>query len=268
MNADERRRDDAWYFEPLGGLRFAPSRHVGGGWNPREQHIAPAFGLLTHLLERHRGQRGGDLVLGRLCFDIHGVLPMDAFEVELDVVRSGRTIESVEARIVHGGRTAVVLRAWWLARTDTAALAATPEPPLPPPDALPPWDFASAWPGGFVRSVRARRREQAPGRCVCWVDTDVALLKGEPVSATARLMGLVDIANGATPRVAPDRAVFPNLDLTAHLLRAPVGAWVGLDTSVSFGPGGVGLTHSWIHDCDGVVGVVSQCLTVRPVIGG
>ncbi|MET4730407.1 hypothetical protein ABIE09_004226 [Lysobacter enzymogenes] len=264
----DRSHDDAWYFEPLGALRFAPSGHVGGGWNPREQHIAPAFGLLTHLLERHREQRGGgDLALGRLSFDIHGVLPMEAFEVELDVVRPGRTIELVEARIVHGGRTAVVLRAWWLARTDSAALAGTPQSPLPPPEALPSWDFGSVWPGGFVRSVRTRRREQAPGQCVFWVDTDVALLKGETVSPTARLMGLVDIANGATPRVSPERALFPNLDLTAHLLRAPVGAWVGFDTSVSFGPGGVGLTHSWIHDCEGVVGVVSQCLTVRPVAG-
>lgn len=133
--------DTPWYFEPLGGRRFAPSAHVGGGWNPREQHIAPAFGLLTHLIERHRDQRRDDgLVLGRLCFDIHGVLPMAPFE-----------------------------------------------------------------------------------------------------------------------------AVFPNLDLTAHLLRAPAGDWVGFDTSVSFGPDGVGLTHSWVHDREGLVGTVSQCLTVRPV---
>ncbi|QCW25854.1 thioesterase family protein [Lysobacter enzymogenes] len=268
MSAADRPHDDdtPWYFEPLGGLRFAPSAHVGGGWNPREQHIAPAFGLLTHLIERHRDQRRDDgLVLGRLCFDIHGVLPMAPFEVELEVIRPGRTIERVEARIVHGGRTAVVLHAWLLARTDTAALAGTPEPPLPAPEQLPPWDFGSVWPGGFVRSVRARRREQAPGRCVFWVDTDVALLQGETVSPTARLLGLVDIANGATPRVAPERAVFPNLDLTAHLLRAPVGAWIGFDTSVSFGPDGIGLTHSWVHDERGLVGTVSQCLTVRPV---
>ncbi|WP_347261711.1 thioesterase family protein, partial [Rudaea sp.] len=269
MNAmNTARGDAAWYFEPLADHHFVPTVHVGGGWNPAAQHIAPAFGLLTHLIEQHRDKRRGkDLAIGRLSFDIHGVLPMEPFAVELEVVRPGRTIELVEARIVHGMRTAVVLRAWLLAERDCSGIAGSPCPAIPGPDDLPAWEFASVWPGGFVRSVQARRREQAPGKCIFWVNTDTALLKGSTVSPIARLMGLVDVANGATPRVAPSQAAFPNLDLTAHLLRAPVGSWIGFDTAVSFGPTGVGLTHSVIHDIQGPLGVVSQCLTVRPADG-
>ncbi|CAM5398574.1 thioesterase family protein [Rhodanobacter lindaniclasticus] len=257
--------EPAWYFEQVAELDFVPSVHVGGGWNPAEQHIAPAFGLLTHLIEQHRDQRRGrDLAIGRLSFDILGVLPMAPFRVELEVVRPGRTIELVEARIVHGARTAVIVRAWLLAAGDCARLAGSPLAAMPAPAELPAWEFASVWPGGFVRSVQARRREQAPGRCLFWVNTQTALLKGGQVSPTARLMGLIDIANGATPRVAPSQAAFPNLDLTAHLVRAPVGSWIGFDTSVSFGAAGVGLTHSVLHDIEGPLGVASQCLTVRP----
>lgn len=90
------------------------------------------------------------------------------------------------------------------------------------------------------------------------------LLAGEDVSATARALGLVDLANGVAVRAAPDEVAFPNLDLTVHLFDAPRGGWLGLDTSVSFGPDGLGLTHSTLHDVHGPIGTVEQCLTVRP----
>ncbi len=59
--------------------------------------------------------------------------------------------------------------------------------------------------------------------------------------------------------------MFPNTDLTVHLYRTPVGDWVGFDTSVSFGPTGVGLTSSILHDVEGPVGRAEQILTVRPL---
>jgi hypothetical protein len=65
-------------------------------------------------------------------------------------------------------------------------------------------------------------------------------------------------------RASPDRVVFPNLDLTAHLFTEPHGEWIGFDTTVTFGPGGVGLTSSVIHDTHGPVGTMSQILTLRP----
>lgn len=256
----------AWYFEERPNLHFVPTGLVGGGWNPSEQHIAPALGLLTHLVEQHHEQRRGkELAIGRLCFDIHGVLPMEPFRVEIEVVRPGRTIELVEARIFHGGRTTVVLRAWLLAEHDSSGISGSPQQPIPSPEQLSPWEFSNIWPGGFVRSIQTRRYKQADGKGIFWVDTDVTLLKGHTVSSLARLMGLVDVANGAMPRVSPIETVFPNVDLTAHLVRSPCGSWVGFDTSVSFGPTGIGVTHSLIHDSEGFLGVVSQCLTVRPM---
>ncbi len=65
-------------------------------------------------------------------------------------------------------------------------------------------------------------------------------------------------------RADPRKVTFPNLDLTLHVFRPPTGEWIGLDTRVSFGPGGVGLTSSVLHDPDGPFGTVNQALTVRP----
>jgi hypothetical protein len=57
---------------------------------------------------------------------------------------------------------------------------------------------------------------------------------------------------------------FPNVDLTAHLVRSPEPGWLGFDTTVTFGPTGHGLTSSVLHDEHGPVGTLAQSLTVRP----
>jgi len=255
----------ASYFESVGASRFVPTLHVGGGWNPAEQHIAPAIGLLAHMVEAHRDARRQDgLRIGRASYDIYGVLPMEACDVEIEVIRPGKTIELVEARLTHAGRVGLTLRAWLMAASDTSAVAGDDFSRLPPPDALPAVDMSKVWPGGFVASIQLRRNEVSPGNAVSWINSDVQLLAGSSVSPTARMLGLLDTANGVTPRAQPGDVAFPNIDLTAHLIRQPLGGWLGFDTKVAFGPTGLGVTHSIVHDTQGPVAVLSQSLTVRP----
>jgi hypothetical protein len=90
------------------------------------------------------------------------------------------------------------------------------------------------------------------------------LLDGEEVSRCAAVVGLLDVANGMAVRAAPERILFPNVDLTAHFFEQPGSGWLGFDTRVTFGTSGVGLTSTVIHDERGPVGTSSQCLTVRP----
>ena len=253
-----------FYFERLGSTTFRASEHVGGAWNVAEQHIAPALGLIAHAIERdHAARRPDRLRIARLSYDILGTLPIDAVEIAVSVVRPGRTIELVEARLSHGGRVAVTARAWLLQAFDTVALAGSAFPAMPPPEAMTPWHGHEVWPGGFVRSVDVRRTALAKGRASSWVRSDLALVAGEDVSATAHALGIVDIANGLATREAPAEVAFPNVDLTVHLFAEPAGPWIGLDTAVSFGAAGIGLTHSTLHDSRGPIGTVSQCLTIR-----
>jgi hypothetical protein len=252
------------FFSRLDECRFAATEATGGAWRTDEQHIAPALGLLAHVVEQDRDRRRADaLLLGRLSYDILGTVPVAPVEVTVEVMRPGRSIELVGAALRHGGRDVVRLRAWLVQRGATTPVAGTPLPPMPPPSALEPWDATAVWPGGFIASAEVRRDQGAPGRARFWVRTATPLVD-EPVSDLARFAGLLDIANGMTVRVAPDEVLFPNVDLTAHLFREPRGEWVGFDTSVSFGETGLGLTSSVAHDLDGPVGTVSQSLTVRP----
>lgn len=253
------------YFERTGKGAFRATEHVGGAWDTDTQHIASALGLLAHCVELDRDdRRADDLAIGRLSYDILGVVPIEEVEVEVEVLRPGRTIELVQATLGHGGRAVVVLRAWLMQPGDTAALTGTTLPSIPAPEQMEPWDPTTLWRGGFIASAKVRRGPYAAGRAAYWVRTEHELVAGEEVSRLARFAGLFDIANGMAVRADPGEVAFPNIDLTAHLFREPRGEWLGFDTSVSFGPTGLGVTSSVLHDHDGPFGTLAQALTVRP----
>ncbi len=257
--------DARHFFRRSGPGKFAASPLVEGAWNRTEQHIAPALGLIAHAIERDAATRRDDpLAIGRVSYDILGTIPIGDVAIEVGVLRPGRTIELVEARMTYGDRPVVLARAWLLRAFDTAMLAGTAFPALPLVEALPRWPMAETWAGACIGAMEVRRARLGSGRAQAWLRTDVTLIAGEAVSETARALGLIDIANGVTMHMTPDHVAFPNLDLTVHLLRAIKGEWVGLDTTVSVGPDGIGLTHSVLHDLTGPVGTIAQCLTVRP----
>jgi hypothetical protein len=254
------------YFERVGPTTFRPTEHTGGAWDVDEQHIAPALGLLAHVVDVDRDARRDDgLTLTRLSYDIWGTVPIEQVETTVRLLRPGRTVELAEAELWHAGRRVVTLRAWSMQGRDTARLAGTALPAIPLADATPPWDPSSVWPGGFIEAADVRRSQREPGRACSWVRTDQPLVADEPVGPTANAARLFDIANGMTVRADPRDVAFPNVDLTAHLFRQPCGDWLGFDTTVSFGPSGLGLTSSVLHDARGPFGTLAQMLTVRPV---
>ncbi|WP_105030460.1 thioesterase family protein [Arthrobacter ruber] len=252
------------FYRDLGGGTFESTVHAQGAWNPEEQHMAPISGLLTQCLLECEPREG--MQLSRLSFDILGMIPGGKFEVTTAVVRPGRTIELLEARMEAEGRTAIVARAWRLSTQDTGAVAAVEDPRIPGPEEAGPYDGMTAWPGGFIRSLEVRVVPgHRPGRGRVWLRNPYAMVESATAPDVVRLVGMMDAANGIASRVAPggDSWMFPNVDLQIHLHRIPRGEWLGLDTRVTFGEHGVGLTSSVVHDVDGPFGRLEQILTVR-----
>lgn len=254
------------YFIRTGSNTYVPTEHTTGAWNAAEQHIAPAVGLLAHELERDLvTRRQSDLVISRLSYDIWGTVPMGEVATSVEIIRHGRTIELLGATLTHAGRTVLTLRAWAMKKGTTHAFAGSELLPIPGPETVPSWDPTKVWPGGLIASLLVRRREDSPGRATIWVRSAQPLLNDqEPVSRFALTVGLLDVVNGMTTRNDPATVAFPNLDLTVHFMRRPVGDWVGFDATVSFGPDGVGVISSVLHDEHGPLGVMAQTLTVRP----
>ena len=293
------------YYEPAGEHCYKPTSHAGGAWDTAEQHFSPLGGLIVHAVDRYvAGRPGQKLVLSRISFDILGRLALDECEIRVETLRPGRTIELVEAVVVIGGRPVVRARGWLLSAGDTAAVAGGGGPGgsgsgtssgsnagrtggttgggsgsgsgssgasaggsiLTPPDKLASWPMTDVWPGGYIASVDVRPvAPPRPGRTTAWVGTDLDLVAGQDVSALASFVALIDTANGIAVWQSPKEWMFPNVDLTIHLHRQPEGRWTGLDTTVTFGPTGQGVTSTVLHDVSGPVGHAEQILTVRPL---
>lgn len=255
------------YFEPIATDEYQPTEFAGGAWQANEIHFSPLGGLIVHAMDRHRAKHatsGDAKELGRISFDILGFLAADVCTVTVQTLRPGRTIELLEATVTIADRAAVLARAWYIATADTSAVAGGAVAPMASPDQGMDWSMTDTWPGGFVASLEMKTpAPPKPGRTSAWLRTDIALVAGEPSSAHAAFIALVDTANGVAVRESPTEWMFPNLDLTIHLHRQPTGVWVGLDTSVTFGPAGHGLTSSVLHDELGPIGRAEQILTVR-----
>lgn len=255
------------YYEPVGEYRYRPTSHTSGAWSTEEQHFSPFGGLLVHAIERHLAAGAkNDMVMSRVSFDILGRIAIDECEIRVETVRPGRTIELIEAVALIADRPVVRARAWFLAAFDTSAVAGGTSESLVSPGELEPWHMASLWPGGYIASLDVRPTDTPqPGRTAAWISTDIDLVAGQSSSRLASYVALVDTANGIAVRESPTEWMFPNVDLTLHFHRQPEGRWTGLDTTVTFGPTGQGVTSTVLHDVTGPVGHAQQMLTVRPM---
>ncbi|MGW4551856.1 thioesterase family protein [Streptomyces violaceorubidus] len=254
------------YYERIDEHRYKPTPHAGGAWSADEQHFSPLAGLIVHAVDRHlAGRTGAAMSMSRISFDILGRPALDECEIRVETVRPGRTIELVEATVLTAGRSVARARVWLLADGDTSAVAGGGADRLTGPDTLARRPMDAEWPGGYIASLDVRPlAPHRPGRATAWVSTGLDLVAEESASPLASYVALVDTANGIAVRQSPREWMFPNVDLTLHLHRAPRGRWTGLDTTVVFGPTGQGVTSTVLHDLDGPVGHAQQLLTVRP----
>lgn len=243
---------------------YEPTLHAQGVWNPTEQHMAPATGILCRELELFAPR--ADMRIARLNFDIWGMIWLKPFTVETRVLRAGQTIELLETRMIAEGKNSIVARAWRLQTKDTSAIAGLEDNNIPALDGLQDWDWGSAHAlkSGYLHSLQLKVADGCrPGHGVVWMKNNLDMVEGEPTSGFVRLMGMVDTANGVAMRVQPGAWIFPNVDLNINLLRMPQGEWLGFDTRQQFGTDGIGLTSSTLHDELGVFGHSEQTLTIR-----
>lgn len=255
------------YFRRIADYTFEPTIHAEGAWSQEDYHFSSLGGLCVHVLEQDRVSRGrADMQLSRISYDILGRLPFGPVDVAVEVLRPGRTIELVQVTVSAAGRDLISARAWYLVVGDTSSVAAVDTPPLPAPADCSERDLASTWPGGLIAQMHAREVvPHRPGRGAVWVTSDNQLVEGEGPIQVAEFCARIDVANGVAFREEPGAWAFPNVDLTVHLFRQPEGDYTGLDTTVSWGPTGVGLTSTVLHDIRGAVGRAEQSLTLRPL---
>ena len=252
------------FYLPLGGGRFRSTSHTTGPWDARSQHGGPPSALLGRAVEQCAPR--DDMVVARVTVELLGAVPVDEVEVRARVTRPGRSVELVEAVMVGGGRDVARAQAWRIRRTEGAAVPsrAPVAPALPEQSVDRP---VLGWVEGYLQAIEWRfavGHFTQGGPSTVWGRMREELVEDEQPSPLQRVLVVADSGNGVSSELDLTRWHFINPELTVHLHREAVGAWICLDAATTISEGGVGLTTSVLSDATGPVAVGAQSLLVAP----
>lgn len=254
------------FFLPLGNDRYASTVHTGGPWDPRLQHAGPPSALLARAIER-AASPWPEAVITRVTVDLLGPVPVAELALTTQVLRSGRSVELVQAELTSDGRVAARATAWRVRRSaldlpDVAVMHAADAAPPEFPDVETP--LPTGWVGGYIRAMEwrvARGSWQEPGPATTWGRMRYPLLPDEEPTGWQRVLTIADSGNGVSNVLSLDW-FFINTELTVHLAAEPAGEWICLDAATRVDPAGFGLASSRLFDRDRLVARGAQALYV------
>jgi hypothetical protein len=256
-------------FAPAGDERWLPAEATRGPWDAGHQHGGAPAALLAGLVER--AEPGAAMRVARITLEIVRPVPLTELRSEVEVVRPGKRVQLVEARLFAGEELVTRGLALRLRRDPDSAAPATAggaDAPGPPGDGrelrLPHVPAGQEMFGHDGVELRYVRGGWEPGDAFVWVSLRRAVIEGEAPSPVQRAMAAADFGNGVSAVLDWDRYAFINPDLTVYLERDPVGDWIGLDARTRVGPDGTALAESVLHDERGRVGRALQSLLVQP----
>lgn len=250
------------------GSGFVATGYAAGPWHPDLQHGGAPSALLASAAEAVPA--GVPMRVARVTVELMRPVPIGRLDVDTEVIRDGRKIQLVQARLLHDGKEvarAMVLRVRIAdlpvpADSGISGTAGSPE------GAATDDQFSGITPNAVnfganfeIRRLRGGFRELGPGQM--WFRQHRALIAGEPLSPVARAMAVADFSNGIAPVLPFDDWTFLNADLTVSFARAPEGEWLFSDAETWAGEDGAGLAMTRLADSRGWFGRAVQSLVIE-----
>lgn len=262
-------RTEAFYL-PIGAARFASTVHTGGPWDPGLQHAGPPSALLTRAIEQSPAPWPATIT--RVTVDLLGPVPVAELDLAVAVLRSGRSVELVQAEISADNRVAARATAWRVRRSELDLPALPADHDQPPGDEVPPMPDAETalpegWSGGYLQAMewRQARGSWGPaGAAAVWGRMRYPLVADEEPTGLQRVMAIADSGNGVSHVLPVESWFFINPDLTVHLAAEPVGEWICLDARTRLDAAGFGLAASRLFDSERLVARGAQTLYIGP----
>ncbi len=256
---------DSFYLR-RSGYDYEPTEAAVGPWAPELLHGGPPIALMAKALREFEPQQGLDIA--RMSVEFLSPVPLAPCRVDVRMVRGGKRVELVEARMQAGGRDVMLARAWRMQR-QPGCVQPVPDPFTPPE--LPheqeqvffpgvahfPYAHALEW--RFVRGAF-----DSLGPALLWARPRIDLVQGEPASGIERLLVMLDSANGVSAELPLHAWSFVPVDLQLSLHRLPEGEWMGMDARTVLDADGVGTSHTTVFDAAGACGKSLHTLFVRP----
>jgi hypothetical protein len=230
--------------------------------------------LLARAVERIEPDAPVDWQVARLSVELTRPVPVGKpLTLRSEIERPGRKVSLVAARLLDGDTEVARVRSLRIRVSELALPDDTaqplPDPPGAPGDA-PTQRVTWAHDDGiaFHRDGCEHRFTDGawdvPGPVAVWIRLNVAVVAGELPSGVQRAAAAADFGNGVSGGLPFERFVYINPDLTVHLLRPPVGEWIGMRTASYYGTEqastGAGFAESALYDADGRVGRSVQSL--------
>lgn len=217
-------------------------------------------GLLTHLGEGVEAP--GPMVSAHLNIDILRPTPFEPVRAVTRVVRPGRRMQIVEVDLIARGQVTARARILRLRQAPSPHVAEAM--PYPPPEETPP---------NLLRDGRSRigaltETRGVPGdfggpdSAVIWARFHADIVPGAPAAGIVQAAMLADFGNGLSCCVDRDHWTYANVDITVHMVRAPLGDWMLIAAETVTQGLGVGLVNSVLADRNGPFARAHQTLFI------
>jgi hypothetical protein len=255
------------------GDAFVGTELIQGGWDPNAANGGAVLALLGQVLDDVPTLV--PMGVSRFTADLVRPVPIGRpMHVAHEVVREGKKIQVVELRLVLDGvdlvrSTALRLRVADLGGVEVPADTTDERPAagLVRPEATERMLGRGDTPAGFLRAVdmrRAARLDGSPGGGT-WVRLDAEVVAGEPTSPTAAMAFAFDFANLIGLAMDAPPMVMINPDVTAQVLRSPVGPWIAVTGDTRFSAAsGRGVSAATLSDLDGVFAAATTSQLLQP----
>lgn len=275
--------------EPMGALFrtdgevLLPGPYTRGPWYDDALHGSAMLAVMARAAEQHPSDVPRQVV--RLTVDMMRAAPMAPLRTEVEVVRSGKSIDVLDIALLAGDEVFVQARALRL-RTADIVVATGPVVdsfPVPPAGTVSGSPFAMRRTPGeapaFHDVLDIHVEPAGEGAPTAWFRLTVPIVEGEPSSGFAVAATLCDWTY-AVPMLAlrlrgeePDRTDAEgtpqsiNVDTTISTFRPMEGGWLGIRSRSGFGDLGAGLSSAELFDVLGPLGYSNQSILVRGASG-
>lgn len=250
------------------GEWLIPSPLAEGPWAAGQLHGSPVAGLIARAVDRVSCPF--PMRVAKVSLDLLRGVPMQPLSVAAEVVRQGARIQLLDVTIRDEARLLVRASVLRIRVNSDLEVPVAPAPRAPRPpaeDECLSGEALAAAPAFFGAIDYARTALSGEGDAVMvWTRLRVALVAGEEISPLVRLAVAADFTSGSAVPLDHRSWFFINPDLTIHVVREPVGEWIGVKARADLAADGIGQGRSTIFDRLGSVarGQASMWIGPRP----
>lgn len=242
---------------------------ANAGWYEEGQHGGALAALVAGHVEALPTLT--PMQVTRFTVEIFRVVPLVPLRIETSIVREGKKIQVIEARVLAKGveLTRAYIQRLRLAEVGLPANVEETPTTLPMPADLSPLDTA-AWGHGPQDKMMFHRhaievREAVggfdiPGPGAVWIRLVDRIIADRANTPLQRLLAVSDFCNGISRFDTGPDWLFMNPDLSVNINRLPRGEWVALDAVSEYSGIGRGMASGTLWDETSYLGRSTQTL--------